>query len=190
MNRNHLCPEAPGIQCPLPAGIQCPLPAGIHCPLSAGIHCPLPAGIHCQLLQHTGGSPRFGWSSPGRVSYLRPVCCSLFVPAPEAHQDRGAVYLWSLLAEPRLSHPELHHSEGRQVTVLPGSFPGSHCCGVSGKCPHTGVQARQCWTHGAGGRNLGRTQLMAPAWLSHGLLCAQESLPQSLLQLCRAMGRG
>lgn len=67
-------------------------------------------------------SPRLVWRSPTQGQ------CA----APEAHQDRGAVYLWFLLAESRLSHPELHQSEGRQGIVLPDSFLGSDCCALCG----------------------------------------------------------
>lgn len=39
-------------------------------------------------------------------------------------------------------------------------------------------------------RYLARTHLMALAWPSKGLLCAQDTIPQSLPQLCTAMGGG
>lgn len=52
MGRNHLCPEAPGSLLEIYA--------------------------LCQLLEHRR-EPWFGWSSPGRVSYLRPACYLLFV---------------------------------------------------------------------------------------------------------------
>lgn len=115
--------------------------------------------------------------------------------APEALWDRGAVYLWFLLAEPRLSHPELHQSEGRQV--LPDSFLGSDCCGLHRKCvltqeSHPGRQKSWTWTCPGHGQDAAHGISLALPWAcfvprkplpSHSFSSAERWAENDVLQL-------
>lgn len=74
------------------------------------------------------------------------------------------------------------------MLVPPDSFLGSDSCGLCGKrALNTVVQARQAASAGhtvLAGRNLGRTQLMASAWPSHGLaLCPGNRSPVTISAL-------